>query len=310
MRNDVVTELTKPAVMYFFQEEVISKSSTLLERLALAVDDAGLVPQILDRENDYNLTQAEVIGIEIPRVGVDEIHGSAIEAWGELLFHHLQSEHARSVDNFLSFLSDSLRSLFEADHRTLHSYADKEIRLEQVLRCSDRAELLSEVAEQIVSRASYAGVKDIVKLFQKHGVDVRLSDDELQGVVEAKAIRNIIVHNRGVVNDVFLSTVTRKVVEVTLPSGALHRSRGFSLPTELTKGDLFPFDWSISGNYRRLLWRVVLKFDATIRQKFKVCAEPIPQSICGLVHYASGNVLDALKTPSSSLSPLRVSDSE
>jgi hypothetical protein len=113
----------------------------------------------------------------------------------------------RSVDNFLTYISELLELVFVTRPETLHS--DQKIAVTEVLRYATREELIEALAERRVERLAYQGLSDLTDdLEARLGFKFFTSDDDFQTAVRTIAWRNLIVHNRAVVNNTFLRRVS------------------------------------------------------------------------------------------------------
>lgn len=108
----------------------------------------------------------------------------------------------RGTDNFLTYLSQLLALIFTERPETLRS--SETVRLEDILQHKTMEDLVKQLAERRVERLSYQGMKDLQKdLKEKLGFEIFPSSEALSRAVEIIEIRNLIVHNRGVVNRTF-----------------------------------------------------------------------------------------------------------
>jgi hypothetical protein len=110
----------------------------------------------------------------------------------------------RSVDNFMSFLSETLQACMSKQPELLRS--NEQIRTEDVLRFSNRRELVDFLVNRKLNELSYGGIRGIEEfLDQRLNVTLVDNDDERSQLGIAIELRNIYTHNRGVVNELFLS---------------------------------------------------------------------------------------------------------
>jgi hypothetical protein len=109
-----------------------------------------------------------------------------------------------SVENLLCYLSDILKAVIQKRPQLL--FSSEQIKVEEVLRHGSMKKLISYLVDQKVMDLSYMGIKDLSKyLSDRLGIvlaDTETARDDLSLFVE---IRNIHVHNRGVVNATFLT---------------------------------------------------------------------------------------------------------
>jgi hypothetical protein len=120
-------------------------------------------------------------------------------------FRHLllQMMLSRGVDNFLTYVSQLLALVFRTRPETLRS--SETVRVDEVLRHESMDELVNDLADRRVNRLAYLGMRELADdLADK--LDLRLfeRDEDLERAVEVIEIRNLIAHNRAVVNQTFL----------------------------------------------------------------------------------------------------------
>jgi hypothetical protein len=116
----------------------------------------------------------------------------------------LEFELSRSADNFLCYLSDLLGSVFLARPETLKS--SETVRVEEILQHSTMNDLVRTLATRKVERLSYQGMKTLAEeLETKMGFQLFGCEHDLARAVRIVESRNLLVHNRGIVNEIFLS---------------------------------------------------------------------------------------------------------
>lgn len=108
----------------------------------------------------------------------------------------------RMADNFLKYITDLLQVLFEARPEMLRG-TDKKESIAFVLKHSTIEELVQALAEKKVEELSYLGTRDMVKYFADFGFQLFLAEDDLETIATLVETRNILTHNRGVVNSTF-----------------------------------------------------------------------------------------------------------
>jgi hypothetical protein len=109
---------------------------------------------------------------------------------------------------FRQFVSTFEVFLFNFLHRLLlHNpwqFAKSQLELEAVLKASDREEVISGVILKQLNELKYANVREWFVALNKA---VRLdcpSEDEIDALTEVKAARDILEHNAGVVNEIYV----------------------------------------------------------------------------------------------------------
>ena len=294
MENEELPQLTEAGITYFTEEKLLSQSTRLYTRLVEAADEHGLIDSILEKERRWQNNQSAMTGIQIPEVPKSELHSNAMEAWADFALIHAETDHSRRVDNFQCYLSDLLKLMFDERPELLRAYSKTQVSVEKILEHNDYRSLMARIADEIVQGASYGKATDFLGLFKKHGIDPDLNDYERTELIEAVAVRNIIVHNRGLINDKFLADVM---------CNKRTRERFKSRP--LKRGEPFPLDEVLQSNYVRNLWNVVLKMEFCVIEKINVAASAPPHAVAGLISYIAGRVDLALsRYPSSAFSKI------
>lgn len=128
---------------------------------------------------------------------------SRLAEFGDLVFEMTLS---RSVDNYLSYVSELLGLIFRTRPETLRS--GEQVRLDFVLEHSSMDGLIDALVERRVERLSYQGMDALAKdVDEVLGFSLFPSSTELRAAVTAVETRNLIVHNRAVANRRFLARV-------------------------------------------------------------------------------------------------------
>jgi hypothetical protein len=119
-----------------------------------------------------------------------------------------------SVSHFEAFLFAVLRLILLAYPKKLTLNIQgmeikKEIPLEILLNTDDREEALRKVIERHLISLSYATPKAYLECLNKiSGIDT--SDPVFEDYLEIKSTRDVIIHNSGIINDVYLSKAGNK----------------------------------------------------------------------------------------------------
>jgi len=132
------------------------------------------------------------------------------------IYYRLLTEMAfcRAVDNYLIYLTDLLELIFLARPEALRS--KEEVRLDFVLAAPTRAKLIKALFDRKVNQLSYQGMRDLA-VFLSERLSFELFDRaaSLSRAILLVEIRNVVTHNRGIVNDTFL----RRVPDSQFPTG-------------------------------------------------------------------------------------------
>lgn len=121
-------------------------------------------------------------------------------------FSEYQSESMviRLVDNYLAFLSESIQSCMLKKPELLSS--KEQVRTEDILRFASRKDLIDFLVNRKINHLSYGGLKGIEKfLTSRLGLSLANTSEQRDQINIAIELRNIYTHNRGVVNELFMS---------------------------------------------------------------------------------------------------------
>ena len=130
---------------------------------------------------------------------------------------------ARVVDNYLTFLSQTLAAVFEMRPEALRSRDKMEV--EEVLRHDSMEDLVATIAEKKVRDLSYRSVPDIGGYFDKRlGISLTPSRGDLSAIEVLVAQRNVVVHNRAKVDHLYKRKVHSSFERIgeDLPVGYEH----------------------------------------------------------------------------------------
>lgn len=166
----------------------------------------------------------------------------------------LASEMAlcRVVDNYLTYVTDLLGLIFAARPETLKS--SESVTLEFVLTYPTTPQLIRAIVRKKVDQLSYQGMKDLMDFCSKRlQFPLLKSQEDIAKAVKLIETRNIIVHNRGIVNETFLRRVP---------------DPGFA------KGHQVKLEWPDILAYANFLSHIVHEHEYGARQKFGI-AQPI-----------------------------------
>ena len=167
-------------------------------------------------------------------------------------FNEHQSELmvVRLVDNFLSFISETLQACMSKKPELLRS--SDQIKVADVLRFSNRKELVDFLVNRKLNELSYGGLRGIEEfLAQRLNVALVADDAERIPLSVAIELRNIYTHNRGVVNELFLSRLQRH-----------------DHPYEFVEGQRFQADFDEIVGFANCLFDLAVRLDGQLVAKF------------------------------------------
>lgn len=174
----------------------------------------------------------------------------------------------RFVDNYLRYIADVMGEVFVARPETLSTSA--EVKVEDVLRHGTLDDFVAWYADKRVNSLTYKGFGPVVADFERRlGVPFTTVIDRQEQIHRAVAIRNLIVHQRGIVDWRFVNDL---------------QTRGFDT-AHLRVGQQLP-DFA-SGPTMRALVASVREIDDKVASKFGLLRTRVTEGNLGL-----GNHLD------------------
>ena len=134
------------------------------------------------------------------------------EAYKKHLPVYLEASYCRAVDNFLTFVTGILSIVFRAKPETMRS--NHTVKTSEVLQHPTMSDFVDYLAEDTVHRLSYQGFGDLNDwTAERIGFPLVVEGEELKRIVRIVEWRNLLVHNRGVVNKVFVRRIGREYQE-------------------------------------------------------------------------------------------------
>lgn len=127
-------------------------------------------------------------------------------AYLDLLETQDRSAFVGIMDAYRHFLSSVLFAVLKADNRMLKSLG-KSYTVNQVMQFETLEDFLEAVAEEYVHALAYKSFAEFVATMKKDFNIEIMTPQEVEEVVYYIELRNIFVHNNGVVNKVFLKKV-------------------------------------------------------------------------------------------------------
>jgi len=199
--------LTSAAFAFLCEYQRICGFVFYITHLATGVDEGR---RIANRAL-YQKTEPELY-----QEGEDEIkkRGAVMELRTKHRTMVLEMMLSRGVENFLTYLSELLSMIFRTRPETMRS--SDTVRLDAVLKHSSMDEFISYLAEKRVNQLSYQGMKELASYLSKRlSFTILPEAKDLDNAIRIIECRNLIVHNRGVVNAIFCE----RVAGVTTPVG-------------------------------------------------------------------------------------------
>jgi hypothetical protein len=123
---------------------------------------------------------------------------------------------SRLAENFLVYVTELLTLVFRTRPETLRS--SETVRLDAILKHGSMEDLVHDLAERRVNQLSYQGMRDLAAyLSERLGFELFSQSEHLERAIRIVESRNIIVHNRGRVSELFCSRVPNLPVVVGQP---------------------------------------------------------------------------------------------
>jgi hypothetical protein len=120
---------------------------------------------------------------------------------------------SRAVDNFEVYLVAMVRHVLNKEPRIL-SDRKQELTLGQILKFESIEALSREIIEGKLNALSYEGFGELEDWCKQRSIPLVVPHGKRDSVVELIALRNIIVHNRGCVDERYRAAVPSSVTKV------------------------------------------------------------------------------------------------
>jgi hypothetical protein len=129
-------------------------------------------------------------GAEFVTQFIDYVH-----LFQELLYCHI-------VDCYLRFLTEALSALYAFKPEMIRS--NEKVTVEFILNHDSMPELVNSLIERKVTALAYESTKSLAQYFENTlKLPLFTSDEEFETAIIAIEVRNLFVHNRGIVNRIF-----------------------------------------------------------------------------------------------------------
>ena len=151
-----------------------------------------------------------LIGTAFTR-SVDQLkprRGTASPDRAELLQLHYENLCIRSVDNFLSFVSELVQLAMRKRPAMLRS--TETVTIEEVMNFSSFPNLVSYLIDRTLNRLAYKSIEEVEKFIRERtNVELFSDDNERLLLTIVIEMRNVYTHNRGDVSDATLRRLSR-----------------------------------------------------------------------------------------------------
>lgn len=213
MRSDdkmvlpLVPERGTPALLeYIWASSCDFRLFHFLIDTTLATDYAVHVArQALDGKEDYKSTDPASLAKQAPGTRTQALRASSQEL--------LEMFLVRAIDNFQVYLVDAIRAVLHKQPRVL---ADRklELSLGQILKFESIDALAKDIVEGKLQSLSYQGFGELEEWCTSRSIPLVVPDGNRSQLVEYIALRNIVVHNRGRIDERYADAVPSRRGEV------------------------------------------------------------------------------------------------
>jgi len=164
----------------------------------------------------------------------------------------MQMVYTRAVDAFQVYLNELLSSVFTTRPETLRS--SEQISVQEVLEHQSLDAVISYLATRRVEKLSYESLRSVSKqLSQELSLELFDKAEDLEEAVRIFEARNLLVHNRGVINAIYVTRVR----------------------TDAGVGHELVIDGSVVLGSLRFLSDVCARADKRTAEKFGLPVEPL-----------------------------------
>lgn len=116
--------------------------------------------------------------------------------------HLLSMVHQHQVALFEHLFFDILRLLLT--DQPLHLPSKRQIEYSVIVAAQTKDEIITAIIERELNEVKYKNLSDWFDYLERLASGCRISDKELGQIAEAKATRDLLVHNAGIVNQIYL----------------------------------------------------------------------------------------------------------
>lgn len=220
---------------FFFTVELAHRADVTIRTAAEALAKVDPRPEDLQRLNELEEKPNPV--------------SARLKNYGPLLGQNLVIGH---VDNFLSFLSETIQTLMLKRPELLRS--NETVSLEEILRFSNFKSMIEYLADKKMNELSYGGIGRLEEYINKKTkIELFANEDARALAILAIEFRNVFTHNRG------------KISGVTM-----RRLKDLKYDHNLHEGQNAPTDFDMIVSLSNNLFEVASNLDAKVAQKFSI----------------------------------------
>ena len=196
--------------------ELLGKAELELADAIQAIVDAEVRERADARPSEHHAQTASTNNV-IDDLGVRDHRAKGEEAlrrakerhpvWNEFLSYQnslLQMTLARVVDNYIIYFRDLLGLIYAARPETMKSAASNET-YEFILEYSTMDDLIAALVAKRMEALEHQGLREFAAYFERLGFEL-FTPEALERLLQLTEQRNIIVHNRGMLNRRYIDT--------------------------------------------------------------------------------------------------------
>lgn len=136
----------------------------------------------------------------------NELKGYCGAGYFQVLPFLTEITYCRYVDNFLYYLSEFLRIIFLTNTNMLKS--NETLTAEEIIKCQSIEEIMELIAEKRLTQINYKGIRDFEKYVRERlGFELFHEPGSLDAISLIVEIRNLVTHNQGIVNKLFVKRI-------------------------------------------------------------------------------------------------------
>jgi len=231
---------TSSSERYFFADLEVGNFLNWIAFMAGSIDRVRKVAkEALDEVNEDE-REAEVDSED----GDEGIMIQELKKNRLIIIHML---HTRMVDNYLTYLSEILVECFTAKPEAMRS--SEKVEISEILQYDNFQGIVEHVAEKKVHSLSYQSITDLDSYFvDKFNVHI-VEEKDKEFLIKAIETRNLITHNRGIRNKIYIQKVGEDESEI---------------------GKIRDIGIDFSEKVNKLFYNSVKQLDSSLRKKLGV----------------------------------------
>ncbi|MEB7455120.1 hypothetical protein [Lysinibacillus sphaericus] len=201
-------------VLSHFTEKDISQEK--VDDLNEKYESSGFTFELTEDDNNKKEVSFRIANEETAK------RFNEVVQFGDITYRKEELVNRNSLTSLMTFFENLVAGIIRL-RLTLHPDSfnpkEKSIKYSDLLDFESIEEALEHLIEQEVMEIMYGGLKSWITYFNKAGINTKRVNALLEEVNEASLRRNLVVHNDGIVNKVYLSKVDSKLIEEGISKG-------------------------------------------------------------------------------------------